>query len=194
MSGSTTRSKKSPVNIEIPDTVTVYNKFLELEAELAHQKTARIVTDQKTLELEEELARQKTATTVQEKETGDLKEIAHRQTELAHQREEENRHLLAQLTELRRRTDISSSNLNTPQVIPRDPTYPTATSTPSGIWGVPDTTNRGNGPVRSLGPALQDEELHALEEKGPMSAEKAFEALEQLGGSLFGPECDTASV
>ena len=57
------------------------NKILELEEELARQKTATIVKDQKFLELEEELARQKTATTVQEKETGELKEIARQQIE-----------------------------------------------------------------------------------------------------------------
>ena len=134
-------------------------------------------------------ARQKTA---KDQETVELRELADQKTELARQREEENQHLLAQLTELRRRTDISSSNLNTPQVIPRDPTYPTATSTPSGIWGMPgirgmpETVNQDSAAARSLGPALQHEGLHDLEEKGPMSAAKALAALEKFGGNLFG--------
>ena len=176
MSGST-RSKKSPLK-EIPDAVN--NKFLELEAELARQKTATIVKDQKFLELEEELARQKTATTVQEKETGELKEIARQQieranlqTELARQREEENQRLVAQLAEMQRHMDNSSLNfnLNTPQVplppIPRAPTGPTATSTPSGIWGMPETANQGNTAARSLGPALQNEGLQDLKKRDP---------------------------
>ena len=70
---------------EIPDAVTVYNKFLELEAELARQKAA---TENRFAELSAQIAElraqqannrpenQKTATTVQEKETGELAKTA----------------------------------------------------------------------------------------------------------------------
>ena len=183
-----TRSKKGTPSKEIPEAAN--NKIIELEEELARQKTAKA---QETGELREQLARQQTAKdleTVGLRELADQKtELARQETERARQHEEENRRLAAQLAELQRKLDSPSVGLTTPQVplppIPRA-LAPTTTSTPSGIWDMPDTANQGNGPARSLGPALQDEDHHALEEKGPVSAEKALAALEQLGGSLFG--------
>ena len=176
-----TRSKKGTPSKEIPDAAN--NKIVELEGELARQKTA---TAQETGELRAQLARQQT---VQDQETMELRELADRKTEHARQHEEENRRLAAQLAELQRKLDSPSVGLTTPQVplppIPRA-LAPTTTSTPSGIWDMPGTANQGDGPARSLGPALQDEDHHALEEKGTVTAEKALAALEQLGGSLFG--------
>ena len=91
MSGST-RSKKGTPSKEIPDAAN--NKIVELEEELARQKTA---TAQETGELKEQLARQKT---VQALETVELRELADQKTERARQQEEENRRLTAQLAEL----------------------------------------------------------------------------------------------
>ena len=187
------RSKKTTTpSKEIPDAANT--KILELESELERTKTElenelnRTQTEEvrRTVEMDK-LARQKTA---KEQETEELKELADQQTELARQRDEENQRLVAQIAELRLRNMRNSSlNLNTPQVlppIPHAPTYLSATSTPSGIWGMPETAIQGNTAARSLGPDLQDEGLQGEEEKGPMSAEKALEALEKFGGSLFG--------
>ena len=107
MSGST-RSKKSTPSKEIPDAAN--NKIVELEGELARQKTA---TAQETGELRAQLARQQT---VQDQETMELRELADRKTEQARQHEEENRRLAAQLAELQRKLGSQSVGLTTPQM------------------------------------------------------------------------------
>ena len=91
-----TRSKKGTPSKEIPDAAN--NKIVELEEELARQKTA---TAQETGELREQLARQQTVKdleTVGLRELADQKtELARKETERARQHEEESRRLAAQL-------------------------------------------------------------------------------------------------
>ena len=154
-----TRSKKGTPSKEIPDAAN--NKIVELEEELARQKTA---TAKETGDLREQLARQQT---VKDLETVELRELADQKTELARQQEEENRRLAAQLAELQRKLGNQSVGLTTPQLplppITRAPD-PTTMSTPSGIWDMHGTATHEDGPARSLGPALQDEDHHALED------------------------------
>ena len=144
-------------------------------------------SNNKILELEGELERQKTA---KDQETAELRELAEQKTELARQQKAENQRLAAQLAELQRRMNNSGMSLVTSQVpsplISRVPTNSTTTSTPPGIWGVPDTMNRRSAAARSLEPDLQEEDFQNPEEKEPMSAASALAALEEFGGNLFG--------
>ena len=138
-------NKKGTPSKEISDTAN--NKILELEQELARQKTE---DDRKTAELNElvrqgidkdkELARQGIE---KDKETGELKELARQQNE-------ENQRLQAQIAEMIMNMNNSSSNITTPQVllppIPCVSTYPTTMSTPTGIWGLTETATPGDKP------------------------------------------------